>query len=107
MGRKNNRSGRRPQARRRPDGLAPRRGTPPPPIDRVVIPAGRCFHKNRKGKLIFVTEEKAYEALRQAKAAKIRQGSGHVPQRVYPCPEGGCGGFHLSSRTQWVDRGKA
>lgn len=102
MGRKNHRRG-KPQARRdRVSTGAP----PPPPLSTMVVPKGKCFHRSRHGKLIF-TAETADKALKQAQAARERRGSGHVEQRAYACPEGGCGGWHLTSRKHYEERGKA
>lgn len=104
MPRKNHRH-RRPQAPR-VVGPKPRRGLPPPPpLEAMVVPEGKCYFRSRWGKLIFTTEEKALRALEQAKAHRARRGSGHVEERIYPCPTGGCGGFHLTSRTEWKERG--
>ena len=67
-------------------------------IEKMVLPEGKCFFQSRRGKAIFRTEEKAATALRQAQAQRRFSGSGHVEKRYYRCPEGGCGGYHLTSR---------
>jgi hypothetical protein len=109
MPRKNHRPN-RPQRRRVPvDQGVPRalRGVSakPVPIDKMVLPKGRCFFRSKKGKLIFSTKADAEKALVQAKANRKRQtANGHVECRFYECPEGGCGGFHLTSREQYEDR---
>jgi len=102
MPRRNGRGG-RPQARRvERKGYA---GPPPPPITALVVPKGKCYFHNRHGKLIF-TEAEATKALRQAQAARERRGSGHREERTYQCPEGGCGGWHLTSRKTYEERGQ-
>lgn len=67
-------------------------------IETMVIPDGKCFFRNRKGKVKFNTEAKAKAALRQAQLERSRIGSRHVENRYYECPQGGCGGYHLTSR---------
>lgn len=96
MGRRNHRRSKA-QARRRADGTTGRRTPPPPPIQDMVVPRGKCFWRSRHGKLIFSAEQAA-KALKQAQASRERKGSAYVEQRAYPCPEGGCGQFHLTSR---------
>lgn len=106
MGRKNNRTGRTPQAKRRADGSRGGRiagWTPPPPVETLVVPKGRCFFRSRKGKMIF-TEVEADRALRQAQQGRSSRGSGYQEKRAYPCPEGGCGGWHLTSRETYQER---
>lgn len=106
MGRKNNRSGRTPQARRRADGTRGGRiagWNPPPPVEHLVVPKGRCYFRSRKGKLIF-TEAETVTALKQLRAQRLSKGSGYVESRSYPCPDGGCGGWHLTSREEYQER---
>jgi hypothetical protein len=79
----------------------------PLPLDKMVLPKGRCFYRSRSGKLIFVTEKDAQTALRHAQQKRKTQPNGHVESRYYECPEGGCGGFHLTSRETFEERGKA
>jgi len=68
-------------------------------IEDLVLPDGQCrFQTPRRPKARFATREKADIALKQAQQQRARIGSGHVEKRVYECPEGGCGGFHLTSR---------
>lgn len=106
MGRKNHR-GARPQARRKADGTVGRRVAPPPPIEQMVVPQGRCFFRSRHGKLRFTAEE-VEKALRQAQVNRDRRGSAHREERYYPCDQpGGCGDFHLTSRTHYEERGQA
>lgn len=76
-------------------------------VEKMVTPDGRCFFRNRFGKDIFLTKEKAERALRQVQAQRRRSGTGHVERRYYKCPEGGCGGYHLTSRESYEERGKA
>jgi hypothetical protein len=105
MGRKNNRGG-RPQARRKADGTRGRATPPPPPLEALVVPRGKCFFRSRKGKLRF-SKADAPAALRQAQAKRQRTGSAHMEERVYECPvaQGGCGDWHLTSRTTYEERG--
>jgi hypothetical protein len=70
-------------------------------LENLVIPDGRCYFQSRKGKSIFRTKEKAQTALDQAQLNRARQGTMHVEKRFYACPEGGCGGFHLTSRDEY------
>lgn len=105
MGRKNHRNS-RPQARRKADGTKGQPRPPAPPIEKLVVPKGRCYFRSRHGKLVFNREE-AETALRQAQASRARRGTGHKESRIYECPEGGCGGWHLTSRTQYQERGQA
>lgn len=69
-------------------------------IEDTVIPDGMCRRNPRKPKAIFSTEAKASRALEQAQRTRIARGSGYVEKRYYPCleAEGGCGGYHLTSR---------
>lgn len=63
------------------------------------MPDGRCdFMNPRKPKARFSSEDKAKKALEQARKRRAQMGSGHIEKRYYKCPEGGCGGWHLSSR---------
>jgi hypothetical protein len=105
MGRRNH-TRRKPQARRRADGTRFQSRPPAQPVETLVVPHGKCFYRSRKGKMIF-TQNEAEKALRQAQADRVRRGSAYVEKRVYECPEGGCGGWHLTSRETWVDREKA
>lgn len=71
-------------------------------LEDLVLPDGLCsFQTKRKPKARFATEEKAQKALIQAQQQRARVGSTHVEKRYYPCPEGGCGGYHLSSREEY------
>lgn len=68
-------------------------------IEDLVMPDGQCrFQSPRRPKARFATPEKAAKALEQAQRQRERSGSHHVEKRFYRCPEGGCGGFHLTSR---------
>lgn len=72
------------------------------PVEKLVMPVGKCSFQNpRRPKAIFKDKETAHEALRQAQLKRSRTGSGHVEKRIYQCPEGGCGGWHLSSRESY------
>lgn len=69
------------------------------PVEKLVIPSGKCSFQNpRRPKAIFTTKALAEEGLKQAQLKRAKTGSGHVEKRVYQCPDGGCGGWHLSSR---------
>lgn len=102
MGRKNRRRT-RPQARRREDGISvgrsPRVSTP---VERLVIPQGRCYRNSRKGKLKFAVQD-APAALRQAKARRKKSGSRYVETRWYECEV--CGFAHLTSAEEYEERG--
>lgn len=68
-------------------------------IEDLVLPDGQCrFQTKRRPKARFATPEKAQKALTQAQQQRARIGSAHVEKRYYKCPEGGCGGYHLTSR---------
>lgn len=101
MGRKNHRRG-APQARTKTRGLPP-----PPSIETLVIPRGRCFRNSRKGKLRFSRED-APKALEQARVKRARSGSTYMEERFYECEtdKGGCGDFHLTSRLSYEERGQ-
>lgn len=75
-------------------------------VEKMVTPDGKCYRQSRSGKDIFLTEDKARRALKQVQAQRRRSGTGHVEKRYYPCPEGGCGGYHLTSRESYEERGK-
>lgn len=69
----------------------------------LIVPDGRCLRNSRKPKARFDTEEKAKAALEQAQLMRRRMGAGHAEKRYYACPadEGGCGGYHLTSRESY------
>lgn len=74
-------------------------------VEDLVMPDGQCqFQSPRRPKARFATKEKAEKALKQAQLQRARVGSAHVEKRVYACPEGGCGGYHLTSREQFDER---
>lgn len=74
-------------------------------LDELVLPDGQCrFQSPRKPKARFATKEKAAKALEQARKTRARTGSGRVEKRYYPCPEGGCGGYHLTSREEFDEK---
>jgi len=108
MGRKNSNAGRRKQRGRYPQEKLPAvkaREVPRIPIEEMVLPDGQCrFQTPRRPKARFATQGKAERALRQAQQQRIRTGSAYMEKRVYPCPEGGCGGWHLSSREEFDER---
>lgn len=105
MGRKNNavrRKNVKGRLDRRDRGLPPLKPMPQQPrvnVEDLVLPDGQCrFQTKRKPKARFATKEKAEKALVQAQHQRARVGSTHVEKRFYKCPEGGCGGYHLTSR---------
>lgn len=104
MPRKNHRRG-RPQVRRSAYGTRVRHAPPPPPVETLIVPNGRCYRASRKGKLRF-TADTVQKALEQARASRKRRGSGHVEERYYECKveDGGCGDYHLTSRTTYEER---
>lgn len=69
--------------------------------EEMVVPDGQCRAWGRRPKARFATEAKARIALDQAQKQRARMGSAHVEKRYYPCPEGGCGGWHLTSREEF------
>jgi hypothetical protein len=110
MGRKNNnvrRSNDKGRMTRRMKGESPMpqvKAQPRISIEDMVLPDGQCrFQTPRRPKARFATREKADIALKQAQQQRARTGTGHVEKRVYECPEGGCGGFHLTSRETFDD----
>lgn len=83
-------------------GQVPRIQAPRVSLGELVLPDGQCmFQARKRPKARFATEESAAKALAQAQAQRARSGSAHVEKRFYPCPEGGCGGFHLTSREEY------
>lgn len=103
MGRKNVRAqGRgRAQAKRSPWGDVPAPvHRPVTDMPRVEI-SGRC--PAPKARIRYATEATALKALKTIRAD--RQHRGHpessIEKRVYECQITGCGGWHLTSRTEW------
>lgn len=72
-------------------------------VEDIVMPDGRCDFGVKRPKARFSTEAKAAKALEQAKRQRARNGTGHAEKRYYACPEGGCGGYHLTSREAYID----
>lgn len=114
MGRKNSRvrqqnaKGRLPRRERGQSGL-PKQVTdiavPRVKVEDLIMPDGQCtFQSPRKPKARFDTEDKARRALKQAQQQRRRTGSTRVEKRYYPCPEGGCGGYHLTSREEFDEK---
>lgn len=84
---------------------APRYEQPRLRVEDLVLPDGQCrFQTPRRPKARFATEEKARKALAQAQQQRARTGSTYVEKRYYKCPEGGCGGWHLSSRESFDEK---
>lgn len=109
MARKNDRAQKK-RLNRREKGAPRRLADPRIPrtsIEELVLPDGQCRLNRRRPKARFATKEKAQEALRQAQRTRARTGSAYVEKRVYACPEGGCGGFHLTSREEFEDKAPA
>lgn len=111
MGRKNKNVGRSKDRRRYARQAAEAVGAPKrmerPQIraEDMVLPDGQClFQSPRRPKARFGTKPKADKALVQAQKSRIRSGSAHVEKRVYQCPEGGCGGWHLTSREEFDEK---
>ena len=75
-------------------------------VEDLILPDGQCTFQGRRPKARFGTKEKADRALAQAQKQRARVGSGHVEKRVYKCPEGGCGGYHLTSREVYEEKRK-
>lgn len=106
VGRSNDR-GRRARNAAKERGISGNMAFARPDVETMITPDGRCFLQSRRGKDIFLTEEKAERALKQAQAMRRRSGTGHMEKRYYPCPEGGCGGYHLTSRETYEERGRS
>lgn len=100
MPRRNHKKGRRPQASRRQDGSVARRTAPPPPLQHLVIPKGRCILPHRK---LQFSKDEAETALKQARARRERLGQAYNEERIYHC-EPGCGKWHLTSRKTYQRR---
>lgn len=105
MGRKNqnvrrkNVKGRMDRRERGQAPLRPVKQQPRVQLEDLVLPDGMCrFQTKRRPKARFATVEKAEKALVQAQQQRARTGSAHIEKRYYRCPEGGCGGYHLTSR---------
>jgi hypothetical protein len=113
MGRKNSKVGRSNDRGRRARMAAKERGISSDmsqariEVSKMVTPDGRCYLQSRRGKDIFLTVEKAERALKQAQTMRRRSGTGHMEKRFYPCPDGGCGGYHLTSRETYEERGRS
>lgn len=98
MGRKNTRSGTRPQARRSQWGDVPKPLKRPVTAMKLTKVAGRCPGPKRRFR--YETKPDAEQAL--AVVRRERQAKGHpessIEKRVYECELNGCGGWHLTSR---------
>lgn len=101
MPRRNHRNHGRQHRRYSNANEVPRYLRPNPKLDvtKVVLPQGKCGRKLR-----FATEEDAQDALRQAQTLKS---ANRAEKRYYggdkpsdPCKR--CGGWHLTSRTEWA-----
>jgi hypothetical protein len=103
MARKNKRASRPPHR----STTHVRKAPPAPALEDLVIPKGKCF-RTRHPKLRFAAGD-AERALIQAQQTRARKGQAYHEERVYECKisEGGCGDFHLTSRTEYVERGTA
>lgn len=71
------------------------------PVEKMVTVDGQCFFNGpRRPKARFGTKEKAELALSQAKHHRARMLMANSEERVYECPRGGCGGWHLARRAR-------
>lgn len=107
MGRKNSavtKKNARRDRRQKGVGRAPKPVIPRVQLEDLVLPDGQCRFQTRKPKAKFDTKEKAEKALKQAQKQRERTGSTHVEKRVYRCPEGGCEGWHLTSRAAFDEK---
>lgn len=77
------------------------------PLEQLIVPDGKCSFRVRTPKARFATKARAEAALRQAQRKRNALGSGHVEKRVYKCPDGGCEGWHLTSRDEYTPRGES
>jgi len=106
MPRKNHRNS-RVQAFRRHDGLGSTRTLPPPPpLEGMIVPHGRCHWRHHKPRFL---EHEIPAALKQACAGLRSKGQfAGLPTRGYHCKteEGGCGFWHLTSQTEDHKRGR-
>lgn len=99
MGRKNRNASRVRLARRvKGESRPPKIVVARVQVEDLVLPDGQCRFQGKRPKARFATAAKAKKALEQAKRQRAATGSGHVEKRYYACPEGGCGGYHLTSR---------
>ena len=102
-----NHAKRHPQARRLANGMPstkPNRKLLRTPIEEMVVPVGKCYFRSRYGKLRF-TKGEVDKALKQAQRNREVSGSTYSEERYYECPPGGCGDFHLTSRTSYTPKG--
>jgi len=93
MGRKNRAAKRRPQVRKLKAGeprTKPRRVPPPVPLEKMVLPVGRCGRKVR-----FATEQQAAAALKQAQQNRAHKGQSRAEKRFYFHQT--CQGYHLTA----------
>lgn len=70
-------------------------------VERMVTPAGKCYFQTWNGLDIYPTPAIARRALEQVQAQRRFSGSGRIEKRFFECPEGGCGGYHLTSREEY------
>lgn len=70
------------------------RWTPPPPIEEMVVPSGRCYFAHRK---LQFTKQQATLALSQAQQTRLSRGQEGQEKRAYECD---CGWWHLTSWTE-------
>lgn len=70
------------------------------PIEKVVIPDGKCtLHRRQKDR--YDTEAKALAAMQRINHQRQNHPESRKIKRVYLCPEETCGGWHLTSRTEF------
>lgn len=69
-------------------------------VEKVIIPDGKCtLHRRQKDR--YDTEEKALAAMRSINRQRANHPESRKIKRVYLCPEETCGGWHLTSRTEF------
>lgn len=71
-------------------------------LDYMVVPDGKCVLRRSKDR--YDTEAKALKALKQVRAKRRFQPESRVEKRVYECPSKECGGWHLSSRSEFDEQ---
>lgn len=71
-------------------------------LDHIVVPDGKCTLRRSKDR--YETETKALRALKQVRAKRRFQPESRTEKRVYECPAEECGGWHLSSRSEFDER---
>lgn len=80
-------------------------GIPRVKVEDMVLPDSYCSFQGKR-KASFSTKDKAAVALKQARQQRARTGATEerTEKRFYPCPEGGCGGYHLTARSEFDEK---